>query len=104
MVVGIEASIFEVVVLATGPDTFLAIDYAGGWRRALPQEVGDKGVHPGIGEEEIGRAGEQGCRGEDAVAFGGKKIEKGLTDFNRNHGGNQFGLVFNKLFTITACD
>jgi hypothetical protein len=43
-------------------------------------------VHARIGEEQIGRVGQQRGRGHNGVLFLAKEIEKGLADFGRGHG------------------
>ena len=55
VVVGVQANVFEVVMLTAGADALLGIGGAAGGIRALrlAKEDRDELVHPGVGEEEI---------------------------------------------------
>lgn len=81
VVVGIEADVFEVVVFTAGADAFLGIGGCGvgGW--AFVEEVGDELVHAGVGEEEVGGAGEEGFGGDEGVSAVFEVVDEGVTDF-----------------------
>jgi len=85
--VGVEPDIFEIVVFASGTDTFLGIGSAGGFVGAgdfVPKD-GDKLVDRGVGEEEAGRFRQEAGGRHNAVAFALEEIEVALTDLGGSH-------------------
>ena len=83
VVVGVVADILEVVVLAPGADALLRV---GGARRIVgrglgAEEIGNKLVHPRVGEQQVGGCRHEGGRGHNGVLFFFEKIEEGLPDF-----------------------
>jgi len=79
VVVGVVADILEVVVFASGADALLGI--GGAWRIVGgffgAEEVGNKLIHPGVGEEESGRLWQNGGGGDEwCVLFSLKKSRK----------------------------
>jgi len=82
VMIGVEADVFEVVVFATGTDTFLSISGAAGLVRAvgLAEKNRHKLVHPGIREQQIRRVGQQAARRDDRVLFLVEEVEKRLTN------------------------
>ncbi len=85
VVVGVETDVLQVVVLASGSDAFLGVCGPGVWGFLVPEKIRDELVHPGVGEEKIGRFREKRSRGYDLVFFRFEEIEKGLTDFPGFH-------------------
>ena len=67
LVVGIETYVLEVVVFTACTDALLSIRRALHGRCAFAEEVGDKLIHPGIGEEQVRRIRHQRSRRHDAV-------------------------------------
>jgi hypothetical protein len=82
VVIGIEAHVLKVVVLAPGPYAFLGIGRPGRIIGAggLIEENRNKLIHPGIGKQQAGGIGQQGGGGHDGMPFFLKKIEKALSD------------------------
>ena len=82
VVIGIEANVFEVVMLAAGADAFLGIGGAGRGVGAvnLAEEDGDELVHARVGEQQVGRIGHEAGGRHDGVALRFEKIEEVLPD------------------------
>ena len=61
VVIGVEADVVEVVVLAAGADAFLGVGGAGRMIGAfhLPEKDGDELVHAGIREKQVRRIGHE---------------------------------------------
>ena len=70
VVIGVQADVFEVVVLAAGTDALLGVRGAGGRARdgagpfidvgrALVEEYRDELIHAGVGEKQAGRIGHE---------------------------------------------
>jgi hypothetical protein len=98
VVVGVEADILEVVVLAAGADAFLgvggagvlhgredAVAPAGDVGGAVAEEDGDELIHPGVGEEQAGGFREQRRGFDDRVAVLLEEIEERLADLGGSH-------------------
>src|ERR1043166_8475129 len=104
--VGVEADVFEVVVLAAGADALLGVGGAGvscgGWEmgdgrwengagpfgnvgRALAEEDRHELVHAGVGEEQVGGVGQQTRRGHDRVSLRLEEIEERLAYLGAGH-------------------
>ena len=77
VVVGVDADLFQVVVLATHAQAFLGVGHTGVRGFFVPQEIVLEGVHAGIGEEKRGVVlhHDRG-RWHDMVALGCEKIEE----------------------------
>ena len=92
VVIGVEADVLEVVVLAAGADAFLRVGGARGrvGARGLAEEDGHELVHAGVGEEEIGRVGQQRAGGDDGVLLFLEEIEEALADFGGGHDAEEF--------------
>ena len=99
VVVGVEADVFEVVVLAAGADAFLGVGGAGvaagdgagplgDVRGALAEEDRHELVHAGVGEQQVGRVRHQARGGHDGVPLRLEEIEERLAYFRTGHGGN----------------
>ena len=88
VVVSVEADILEVVVLTARADALLGIGGAAGGVRALrlTEEDRDELVHPGVGEEQVGRVRHQARRLDDRVLLRLEEIEEGLADLGGGHG------------------
>ena len=88
VVVGVEADVFEVVVLTAGADALLGVGGAAGGVRALrlAEEDRDELVHPGVGEEQVGGVRHQARRLDDRVLLRFEEIEEGLADLGGGHG------------------
>ena len=91
VVVGVEADIIEVVVLAAGADAFLGVRRAlvGAGNAASPlrdiggfltEENGDELVHAGVREQEVRRVRHETRGGHDGVLLFVEKIEERLAD------------------------
>jgi hypothetical protein len=89
VVVGVEADVLEVVVLAAGADAFLRVGHARRipGRLLLTKKDRDELVHAGVCEKQIGRIGQERRRRHDCVLFLAKEIEKRLSDLRRGHEG-----------------
>ncbi len=83
VVVGVGTDIFEVVVLAAGANAFLGVGGSAGFIGAvgLPEKDRHKLVHARVGEEQVGRVGQQAGGGHNGVLLRCKEIEKRLADF-----------------------
>jgi hypothetical protein len=88
VVIGVEADVLKVVVLAAGADALLRVGGARGalGTRRLAEEDGHELVHAGIGEEEIGRVGQERAGRDDGVALFAEEIEEAGADFGGGHG------------------
>ena len=88
VVVGVEADVFEVVVLTAGADALLGVGGAAGGVRALrlAEEDRDELVHPSVGEEQVGGVRHQARRLDDRVLLRFEEIEEGLADLGGGHG------------------
>ena len=93
VVIGVEADVLEVVVLAAGADALLRVGGARGrvGARRLAEEDGHELVHARVGEEQIGRVGQQRAGGNDGVLLFLEEIEEGLADVGGGHGWREFG-------------
>ena len=69
--VGVEADVFEVVVFAAGADTLLGVCGAARSVGALfrAEEDGHELVHPGVGEEQVWRFGQEAGGRHNGVLF-----------------------------------
>src|SRR6266478_7929069 len=87
VVIGVEADVVEVVVLATGADAFLGVGGAGRvvGTLYLAEKDGDELVHAGVGEEEVGRIGHEARRRHDGVLLRFEKIEERLAYLAAGH-------------------
>ena len=96
VVIGVEADVFQVIVLAAGADALLRVGGAGGASGerpgplvnvggALVEENGVELVHAGVGEEQAGGIGHEAGGGHDGVALGFEKIQEGLSNLSRRH-------------------
>ena len=88
VVVGVQAHVVEVVVLAARADALLRVRRArrqvGGLLGA--EEVGYELVHTRVGEEQVGRGRQQAGARHDAVLLLAEKIEERLADLGGSHG------------------
>ena len=83
---GGEAHVFQVVVLAAGPDALLGTGGPGVGPGVFSQEHLFKLHHPGIGEQQGGvPGGHQGGTGHPGVAVGREEAQKGLPDLAAGH-------------------
>ena len=101
VVVGVEAHVFEVVVLAAGADALLRVRRAGGQsfvqharpgihiRAALAEEDGHELIHAGIREDAraIAAGVADVVTGDDGVVLRFEKIEEALADLGGGHHG-----------------
>ena len=86
VVTGGVADVFQVVVLATGADAFLAADGAGVRALFLAQEAVLELVHPRVGEQQGWViAWDQGAGGYTGVALLFEEAKEGFTDFCAFH-------------------
>jgi hypothetical protein len=60
VVVGVEADVLEVVVLAAGADALLGVGGAFPRGGLVAEEVGHELVHAGVGEQQVGGGRHQG--------------------------------------------
>ena len=101
VVVGVEADVIEVVVLAACADALLRVGGAGVGagdcacpfahvRRALAEEDGDELVHAGVREKEVRRIGHERRAGHDGVLFLAEEIEERLADLCAGEHGRVF--------------
>ena len=81
--IGVEADVVEVVVLAAGADAFLGIGGAAGCVGAfrLAEEDGHELVHAGIREQQVRRIGQEARGGDDGVLLRLEEVEERLADF-----------------------
>jgi len=97
VVVGVQAHVIEVVVLAAGADALLGVGRAGVERRdgsgplgdvglALAEEDRDELVHAGIGEQQVGAVRHEAGAGYDRVLLGPEEIQERLADLGGRHG------------------
>ncbi len=86
--IGVEADVVEVVVLAAGADAFLRV--RGAWRIVgsffNAKEIRHKRVHAGVREQQPWGLRHQRCGGHDGVLFFAEKIEEALADRGGSHG------------------
>ena len=87
VVVGVEADIFEVVVLAAGADAFLGI---GGATRligafGLAKENGHELVHAGVREQQVRRIRHETRRRHNGVLLRLEEVEERLPDLRAGH-------------------
>ena len=94
VVVGVQADVFEVVMLTAGADALLRIGgTAGGvWALRLAEEDRDELIHPGVGEEQVGGVRHQARRLDDRVLLRFEEIEEGLADLGGGHGRKREGV------------
>ena len=61
VVIGVEADVFEIVVLAAGANAFLGVGHPRRipGRFLLPEKNRDELVHAGVGEKQVGRVGQK---------------------------------------------
>ena len=96
VMVGVEADVLEIVVLAAGADAFLRVGGAGVAAGLYAGPLGNVGlpvaeedrhelVHAGVGEEQAGRIRQQRRRRHDRVAVFLEKIEEALADVSGGH-------------------
>ena len=85
MVVGVESDVFQVVVLASGPDAVLGVRGPRVGSLLVAKEIGNELVHPGIGEEQVRGFREKRSRRNDLMLLRLEEIKKGLTDFPSFH-------------------
>ena len=82
VVIGVEADVFEVVVLAAGADALLGV--GGAARRVrtfcLAEKNRDELVHAGVREQEVRRIGHEARRRHDGVLLRFEEIEKRLAN------------------------
>ena len=94
--VGVEADVIEVVVLAAGADALLRIGGAGVAAgdcarpfahigAAFAEEDGDELVHPRIGEKQVRRIRHERAAGHDGVLLLTEEIEERLSDLCAGH-------------------
>ena len=89
VVIGVEADVVEVVVLAAGADAFLGVSRATGCVGALglSEEDGHELVHAGVGEQKVRRIGHERGRGNNGVLLRLEEVEERLTDLRAGHHG-----------------
>jgi hypothetical protein len=89
VVIGVEADVFEVVVLAAGADALLGVGRAAGRVGALhlAEEDGHELVHAGVGEEQVRRVRHQRGRRDNGVLLRLEEVEERLADLRAGHGG-----------------
>ena len=78
VVIGVEADVLEVVVLAAGADAFLRVGGARGLvgARRLAEENGHELVHARVGEKQVRRVGQQRAGRDDGVLLFLEEIEE----------------------------
>ena len=86
VVIGVEADVVEVVVLAAGADAFCVSATRGGFTAAsVAEEDRHELVHAGVGEQQVRRVRHERRRRHDGVLLLAKEIEKGLADLGGGH-------------------
>ena len=96
VVVGVEADVIEVVVLAAGADALLCVGGAGvaagdcarpfaHVRAAFAEEDGDELVHARVGEKEVRRIRHERAARHDGVLLLTEEIEEALADLCAGH-------------------
>ena len=88
VVVGVQADVFEVVMLTARADALLGVGSPARGVRALrlAEEDRDELVHPGVGEEQVRGVRHQARRLDDRVLLRFEEIEEGLADLGGGHG------------------
>ena len=89
VVVGVEADVVEVVVLAAGADALLRVRRAAGRVRTfdLPKKNRDELVHARVREQQVWRVGHQRTRRHDGVLLRLEEVEERLADLGAGHHG-----------------
>ena len=76
VMVGVETGVLQVVVLASGPDAFLGVRGPGVGGFLIAEKIGNELVHPGVGEEKVGRFGRSEAEVTTWCFFDSKKSRK----------------------------